>query len=82
MPTYDGTASLVTLGSRRGRVLSSSGVERAIRHLELPKDEPVFVAVPDLTTEALAYLDSLDVRLLRESTFRVVARTDDDIATN
>jgi hypothetical protein len=42
----------------------------------------VFVAVPDVTTEALEYLDSLNVRLLRESTYRVVVRTDDDIATN
>jgi hypothetical protein len=82
VPPYDGTATLVTLGSARGRILSSSGIERSLRRLELPEDEPVFVAVPDVTTEALEYLDSRNVRLLRESTYRVVVRTDDDIATN
>jgi hypothetical protein len=82
VPPYDGTASLVSLGSPGGRVLSSNGVERSLRRFELPKDEPVFVAVPDVTTEALDYLDTLNVHLLRESTNRVVARTDDDIATN
>lgn len=82
VPPYDGTATLVTLGSARGCILSSSGVERALRRLELPEDEPVFVAVPDVTPEALEYLDSLNVRLLRESTYRVVVRSDDDIATN
>lgn len=39
-------------------------------------------ALPDVTAEALEYLDSLNVSLLRESTYRVVVRTDDDIATN
>jgi hypothetical protein len=82
VPAYDGTATLVNLGSPRGRVLSSSGVERLIRHLELPKDELVFVAVPDVTPEALDYLHSLNVWLLRESTNRVVVRSDDDVATN
>lgn len=82
VPPYEGTATLVGLGSPRGRTLSTSGVERALRRVELPKDEPVFVAVPDLTAEALAYLDSLNVRLLRESTSRVVVRTDEDVATN
>jgi hypothetical protein len=37
------------------------------------------VAVPDVTTEALEYLDSFDVRLLREP-HRVVVGTDDEIA--
>jgi hypothetical protein len=82
VPPYEGTATLVALRSSRGRILSTSGVERALRHVELPTDEPVFVAVPDVTAEALEYLDSLNVQLLRESTYRVVVRTDDDIATN
>lgn len=69
-------------GVTSGRILSTRGVERALRNVDLGRCEPVFVGVPDVTADALEYLDSLNVRLLRESTYRVVVRTDEDMATN
>jgi hypothetical protein len=77
---YDGTATLVTLPRPRRQVLSSSAVARALRGIELPRDEPVFVAVPELTVEALDLLASLNVRLLRDPPQSVVTRTDHDVS--
>jgi hypothetical protein len=77
---YEGTATLVTLPRPRRRVLSSSGVARALRSVELPGDEPVFLAVPELTAEALDYLASLNVWLLRDPPQSVVTRSDYDVS--
>ena len=45
-------------------------------------DEPLFVAVPEVTTDALEYLEALQVRVLRDPPQSVVTRSDDDVARN
>jgi hypothetical protein len=77
---FDGTATLVIVGRSR-RVLSTSGVARALRDVQIPDNDPVFVALPEVTADAVAYLQSLDVRVLRDPPQSVVTRIDDDVTT-
>jgi hypothetical protein len=71
LPKFEGTATLVTL--RGGaRPISSAKVEGALRGVGLRGDEPVFVAVPAVTAEAISFLEELDVVLLREPPQNIV----------